>query len=131
MPRPTAGIVTDAAHSTKREVTEYQGVDLTTGDRLFYEDLGFQTVNIGEFMGVIEAIKHIIETGFEPKIIYTDSQTALSWIKNKKTASNKRYPDLQKAEIFLKTLSSDVNQIQILHWDNRSWGENPADFGNK
>lgn len=131
MSRPTAGIVTDAAHSTKREVTEYQGVDLTTGERLFYEDLGFQTVNIGEFMGVIEAIKYIIETGYEPKIIYTDSQTALSWIKNKKTASNKRYPDLQKAEIFLKALSSDTNQIQILHWDNKGWGENPADFGNK
>lgn len=131
MPRPTAGIVTDAAHSTKREVTEYQGIDLTTGERLFYEDLGFQTVNIGEFMGVIEAIKYIIETGYEPKIIYTDSQTALSWIKNKKTASNKRYPDLQKAEIFLKALSSDINQIQFIHWDNRGWGENPADFGNK
>lgn len=131
MPRPTAGIVTDAAHSTKREVTEYQGVDLTTGARIFYEDLGFQTVNIGEFMGVIEAIKFIIETGFEPKVIYTDSLTALSWIKNKKTASNKRYPDLQKSEIFLKALSSDVDQIQVLHWNNRVWGENPADFGNK
>lgn len=131
MPRPTAGIVTDAAHSTKREVTEYQGIDLTTGKRLFYEDIGYQTVNIGEFMGVIEAIKHIIETGYEPKIIYTDSQTALSWVNNKKTASNKRYPDLQKAEIFLKALSSDVDRIQILHWNNRVWGENPADFGNK
>ena len=129
--RPTAGIVTDAAHSTKREITEYQGIDLITGERLFYENLGFQTVNIGEFLGVVEAVKYIIETGYEPKIIYTDSQTAISWFNNKKTASNKRYHDLQKAEIFLKALSSDIDQIQVLHWDNKGWGENPADFGNK
>lgn len=131
MPRPTAGIVTDAAHSTKNEITEYQGIDLKTGERLFYEDIGFQTVNIGEFLGVVEAVKYIIETDFEPKTIYTDSLTAISWFNNKQTASNKRYPELQKAEIFLKALHSDVSQIQVLHWDNKAWGENPADFGNK
>lgn len=129
--RPTQGIVTDAAHSTKREITEYQGIDLTTGERIFYENIGYQTVNIGEFLGVVEAIKYIIETGYEPRIIYTDSQTAMSWLSNKRTASNKPYPDLQKAEIFLKALSADVDQIEIRHWDNKGWGENPADFGNK
>lgn len=131
MSRPTEGIVTDAAHSTKKEVTEYQAIDLKTGERIFYEDIGFQTVNTGEFLGVVEAVKHIIETGYEPKIIYTDSKTAITWFNNKKTASNKRFAELQKAEIFLKALSLDVSQIQVLHWDNKGWGENPADFGNK
>lgn len=129
--RPTLGIVTDAAHSTKNKLTEFQGIDLKTGERIFYKDLGFQTVNIGEFLGVVEAVKYIIETGYEPKTIYTDSQTAIAWFNNKQTASNKRCPDLQKAEIFLKAMCSDVDQIQVLHWDNVGWGENPADFGNK
>ena len=131
MERPTRGIATDAAHSTKYNVTEYQGIDLETGERIFYRNLGNQTVNIGEFLGVIEAAKYIIENDFQPRIIYTDSMTAISWWNNKHTASNKKNRELQKAEIFLKALSEDVDSIKVIHWDNRTWGETPADFGNK
>lgn len=128
---PTEGIATDAAHSTKNKVTEYQAVDLKTGKRLFYRNLGNKTVNIGEFLGVVEAAKYIIENDFQPRIIYTDSQTAITWFNNKKTASKKKCRDLQKAEIFLKMLSYDIETIEVRHWDNREWYENPADFGNK
>lgn len=128
---PTEGIATDAAHSTKNKVTEYQAVDLKTGKRLFYRNLGNKTVNIGEFLGVVEAAKYIIENDFQPRIIYTDSQTAITWFNNKKTASKKKYRDLQKAEIFLKMLSYDIETIDVRHWDNQEWYENPADFGNK
>lgn len=128
---PTEGIATDAAHSTKNKVTEYQAVDLKTGKRLFYRNLGNKTVNIGEFLGVVEAAKYIIENDFQPRIIYTDSQTAITWFNNKKTASKKKCRDLQKAEIFLKMLSYDIETIEVRHWDNQAWYENPADFGNK
>lgn len=131
MRRPIDGIATDAAHSTKRGVTEFQGIDLKTGKQIFYRNLGNQTVNIGEFLAVVEAAKYIIENDFEPRIIYTDSMTALTWFKNKSTASNKNNRELQKAEIFLKALSADVETIEIRHWDNKRWGETPADFGNK
>lgn len=131
MERPTAGIATDAAHSTKRSVTEYQGIDLSTGEQIFYESLGNQTVNIGEFLAVVEAAKFIIETDYEPKVIYTDSMTAISWFENKHTSSNKKNKALQKAEIFLKVFATDIEQIKVIHWDNRKWGEIPADFGNK
>lgn len=129
--RPREGIATDAAHSTKRGVTEYQGIDLATGEQIFYRNLGEQTVNIGEFLGVVAAAKYIIENDFQPRIIYTDSMTALTWFRNKSTASNKRNRELQKAEIFLKALSADVDSIEIRHWNNKEWGETPADFGNK
>lgn len=129
--RPTKGIATDAAHSTKRGVTEYQGIDLATGEQIFYRNLGEQTVNIGEFLGVVAAAKYIIENDFQPRIIYTDSMTALTWFRNKSTASNKRNRELQKAEIFLKALAADVDSIEIRHWNNKEWGETPADFGNK
>lgn len=131
MPRPIYGIATDAAHSIKRSVTEFQGVDLATGEQIFYKNLGHQTVNIGEFLAVIEAVKYIIETDFEPKVIYTDSTTAISWFNNKRTASNKRNKTLQKAEIFLKLFAADIEKIEVKHWDNKAWGETPADFGNK
>lgn len=129
--RPICGIATDAAHSTKNGVTEYQGINLDDGKRLFYKNLGNQTVNIGEFLAVVEAVKYIIENDFQPRIIYTDSMTAISWFKNKQTASNKKNVELQKAELFLRVMAADVDTIEVKHWDNRSWGETPADFGNK
>lgn len=129
--RPIRGIATDAAHSTKRLVTEYQGIDLETGEQIFYRNIGNQTVNIGEFLAVIEALKFIIENDFQPRVIYTDSMTAISWINNKETASKKKNKDLKKAEIFLKLFDEDIKTIKVIHWDNDEWGETPADFGNK
>jgi ribonuclease HI len=129
--RPTEGIATDAAHSVKNSVTEYQGINLATGERIFYENLGHQTVNIGEFLGVVQAAKYIIEHNFKPRIIYTDSQTAITWYNNKSTASKRRNKNLQKAEVFLKIMADDIDTIEVRHWDNLLWGETPADFGNK
>lgn len=128
---PVEGIATDAAHSTKNKITEFQGIDLRTGKRIFYQNLGNKTVNIGEFLGVVEAAKYIIENDYSPRIIYTDSITAIAWFQNKKTASKKKCKELQKAEIFLKALAWDVDTIEVRHWNNKEWGETPADFGNK
>ena len=107
MDYPKVGIATDAAHSMKNGVTEYQAIDLSTGERLFYQNLGNQTTNIGEFLGLMAAIKYVIENDFQPSL------------------------DLQKAEIFLKVMDYDVSTIEVRHWDTDRWGENPADFGNK
>lgn len=131
MRRPVAGIATDAAHSMKNGKTEYQGIDLATRQQIFYRDLGNQTTNIGEFLAVIEAVKYIIENDFQPRVIFTDSTTAIAWFKTKKTSSTKPCKDLQKAEMFLRAMAADVDTIEIYHWDNKRWGETPADFGRK
>lgn len=131
MRRPTEGIATDAAHSMKNGKTEYQGVNLATKKCIFYKDLGNQTTNIGEFLAVVEAIKYIIENDFQPRVIFTDSTTAIAWVKAKKTSSTKPCKDLQRAEMFLRALSADVDTIEVIHWDNKRWGETPADFGRK
>lgn len=125
------GIAVDAAHSTKNRMTEFRGVDLSTGEIIFHERLGNQTVNIGEFLAMVEAVKYIIEYDYQPKIIYTDSMTAISWFKAKRSASNKRYPRLMKAEIYLRAIAHWIDDIQIVHWNNQLWGEIPADFGRK
>lgn len=127
----TKGIAVDAAHSLKNKVTEFQGIDLKTGERIFYKRLGNQTVNIGEFLAIVEGVKWIIDHDYEPKVIFSDSMVAISWFKNKQTSSKKRNPMLQKAEIYLKITASWVDEIKVIHWDNKAYGETPADFGNK
>lgn len=124
------GIAVDAAHSMKNKVTEIQGVDLETGEIVFYRNLGNQTINIGEFLALVEGIKYIIANN-KPKIIFSDSVTAISWLRNKNTASKKRNKIVQMAEIYLKIAAYWVDKIEIIYWDNRAWGEIPADFGNK
>lgn len=125
------GIAVDAAHSQKNRKTEIQGVDLANGKYIFYKDLGNQTVNIGEFLAIVEAAKYIISTKHKPMLIYSDSTTAIAWFKAKRTASGKRNKLLQKAEIYLKACALWVDKIEIRHWNNQKLGENPADFGNK
>ena len=104
---------------------------LATRERIFYRNLGNQTTNIGEFLAVVEAVKYIIENDFQPRVIFTDSMTAIAWFKAKKTSSTKPNKDLQRAEMFLRALSADVDTIEVIHWDNKRWGETPADFGRK
>ena len=131
MSRPTVGIATDGAHSAKERLTRYRAVDLSSGMELFNHSIGNWTNNIGEFLGIVEAVKYILTHPEAPRIIYSDSITAITWYKNKTTASTKRCDDLLKAEIFLKVMAAKIEDIQVLHWDNREWGEIPADLGNK
>lgn len=125
------GIAVDAAHSTKNKMTEYRGVDLSTGEILFHKKLGNQTINIGEFMAIVDAAKYILEHDFRPRIIFSDSTTGITWYKNKRTASEKKYAQLMKAEIFLRSLAFWIDNIEVIKWDNRLWGEIPADFNRK
>ena len=125
------GIAVDAAHSTKKGRTEFRGIDLKTGKPVFYRELGNQTVNIGEFLAIVEAVKYIIENDYYPKVIFSDSTTAISWFKNKRTASGKRNAMLIKAEIYIRVMAYWIDEIEVVQWNNSKWGEIPADFGNK
>ncbi len=131
MSRPTEGIATDGAHSTRNGLTRYRGIDLRTGEELFRAGIGNQTVNIGEFLGLVEAARYIIEHDYRPQVIYSDSVTAITWFRAKRTASRKRYAALLRAEVFLKAMAAQIDRIQVVHWDNRAWGETPADFNEK
>ena len=131
MMRPQCGIATDGAHSTKNRLTRFQAVDIATGEVLFNESIGNQTINIGEFLGVVEAVKYIIANNYTPRVIYTDSMTAIAWFQAKRTASKKPYQALKRAEVFLKAFAAEIESIEVKNWDNAGWGETPADFGEK
>lgn len=129
---PTCGIACDGAHSEKNKLTQYQAVDLNTGELLFREDIGYQTVNIGEYLGLVSSIKHVLFNIKKHTEIYCDSLTAIRWVKDRYTASNKSNKDVDKAEMFVLSCWDEINRlVTIHHWDSKKWGENPADFGNK
>ena len=68
--------------------------------------------------------------------IYSDSQTAILWVKNKKVRT-KLKRDTGNEEIFglvdraLNWLENNEYSNPILKWNTKSWGEIPADFGRK
>lgn len=60
MSRPTVGIATDGAHSTKERLTRYRAVDLSSGLGIFSHSIGNKTNNIGEFLAIVETVKYIL-----------------------------------------------------------------------
>ena len=129
-------IAVDAAWNTKTGDMEYQGVYLLTGARLFLKGpFPDATNNIGEFLAIVHALA-LLSKQNSTLPIYSDSLTAISWIRKKKantklerTARNAEVFDLiQRAESWLETHRF---KNPILKWETEEWGENPADFGRK
>lgn len=129
-------LVVDAAWNTSTGDMEYQGIYLATRQKLFlkgpYAD---GTNNIGEFLAIVHALALLQQKGSTIPV-YSDSRTAISWVKKKKantklepTARNAPLFDLlDRAEIWLQT---HTFSNLILKWETTYWGENPADFGRK
>lgn len=121
----------DAACSGNPGIMEYQGVDTKTGERLFhFGPFPVGTNNIGEFLAIVHALKTTKKT------IYSDSITALAWVRNKKAAStldrNVKTEDLwKKIDEAIDWLHLNSYSNQILKWDTKQWGEIKADFGRK
>ncbi|ASV30331.1 ribonuclease H1 domain-containing protein [Maribacter cobaltidurans] len=129
-------IAVDAASSGNPGVMEYQGVDTKTQKKLFKQGPFEQgTNNIGEFLAIVHGLAFLKERNSD-RIIYTDSRTAMSWVRKKKcntklteNQKNKALFDLiKRAEKWLKT---NQYQTPVVKWETKAWGEIPADFGRK
>ena len=126
----------DAASSGNPGVMEYRGVDTETKAQLFHKG-PFQeaTNNIGEFLALVHGLA-LLKKENSNKILYTDSRTAMSWVKKKKcntkltrTKDNQLVFELvDRAEIWLK---NNTFKTKIKKWETKAWGEIPADFGRK
>ena len=114
---------------------EYRGVYLKQGRQVFHYGPIYGTNNIGEFLAIVHALALLKKHNMKMPI-YSDSQTAITWVKHKRcnttlerTEKTERlYGIIERAEIWLKT-----NEIEcpILKWETDKWGEVPADFGRK
>jgi ribonuclease HI len=129
-------ISVDAASSGNPGVMEYQGVDTKTGKKLFKQGPFPQgTNNIGEFLALVHGLAFLKERNSD-RIIYTDSRTAMSWVRKKncntklaKTEKNKDVFEL--IERAIEWLKNNSYATIIVKWETKDWGEIPADFGRK
>ena len=129
-------ICVDAASSGNPGIMEYQGVDILTKKVLFkmgpYKNA---TNNIGEFLALVHGIAYL-EKKKKSKIIYSDSKTAISWVKKKKCKTTLK-KNSENKEVFelinraVNWLNENKYNVNILKWDTKLWGEIPADFGRK
>ena len=129
-------ISVDAASSGNPGLMEYQGVDTLSKKQLFKKGpFKNATNNIGEFLALVHGIA-LIEKSKEKKIIYSDSITAMSWVKKKK-CQTKLIKNKQNEEVFLlieraiNWLKKNNHTVIIKKWKTKLWGEIPADFGRK
>jgi len=126
----------DGAWNSKTNAMEYQGVLFPNLERVFHAgpfDVG--TNNIAEFLGIVHALTYCKN---HPKIsiIYSDSHTAITWIKKKKAATKIQNNEASAYVIEIvkraeNWLINNEYKTKILKWETKLWGENPADFGRK
>ncbi|MFC0211238.1 ribonuclease H [Paenibacillus chartarius] len=126
----------DVGCSGNPGIVEYKGVDTQTGEVLFYQGpIAKGTNNLGEFLAIVHALAYLKKRGSN-KTIYTDSMTALSWIRKKEVATNLPR-DKSTEEIWalvdraLQWLRTNTYENAIVKWDTKRWGEIKADFGRK
>ena len=80
-------ISVDAASSGNPGIMEYRGVDTKTKKQLFIQGPFEEgTNNIGEFLALVHGLAFLKQKK-SARILYTDSRTALSWVKKKKCNS--------------------------------------------
>jgi len=133
----TDSISVDAACSGNPGDMEYQCVETISGKVIFHKGPFKEgTNNIGEFLGLVHALALLKKLNNHHTSIYSDSITAISWVKKKKAKTNlmeteknsELFELIERAEIWLKT---NTFENKIIKWDTQSWGEIPADFGRK
>jgi len=129
-------ISVDASCLGNPGVMEYRGVWTKTAEEIFRQG-PFEngTVNIGEFLAIVHGLAWLEKKGSTIPV-YTDSLTAISWLKNKKAntfldKNSQNDPLFQLIERAENWINTHQIRSKILKWNTEVWGEIPADFGRK
>lgn len=128
-------LAVDAACSGNPGPMEYRGVYLKTGEVVFHYGPVYGTNNIGEFLAIVHGLALLKQKGLSMPI-YSDSQNAISWVRQKKCKTKLEHTAktaelfnlIERAENWLK---SNSYSTRIIKWETTRWGEVPADFGRK
>jgi ribonuclease HI len=136
-PKPVfPSLAVDAACNTVTGEMEYRGVDAQTGREIFKQGPFLEgTNNIGEFLAIVHGLAYLKQINSNLPV-YTDSKTAISWIRIKRantklerTKNNSKLFELiSRAEAWLH---NNTWKNKLLKWETQEWGEIPADFGRK
>lgn len=125
----------DAACSGNPGKMEYRGVHVTSKEEWFRMKFPLGTNNIGEFLAIVHGLAELNRRNINIPI-YSDSATALAWVRKKKCGSKLEenaataplFELIRRAE---KWLNENSWTQPLLKWETEKWGEIPADFGRK
>lgn len=129
-------ISVDAACSGNPGDMEYRGVDTKSGKEIFhYGPIANGTNNIGEFLAIVHALALLKQKG-STLPIYSDSATAISWVRNKRVNTTIEKNDKTEKvwhliDRALTWLQHNTYSNELLKWKTDLWGEIKADFGRK
>ena len=129
-------IAVDAASSGNPGIMEYRGVDTKTKKQLFIQGPFEEgTNNIGEFLAIVHGLA-LLKKKKSNRIIYTDSRTAMSWVRKKNCntkleRTKKNEPIFNLIDRAIDWLQNNTYNTTIVKWETKAWGEIPADFGRK
>jgi ribonuclease HI len=115
---------------------EYRCVHTTSRRELFRQG-PYQngTNNVGEFLAIVHTLAIFKKRGWAYPI-YSDSKTAILWVKKKKCKTRLRRDDQNDPIFDLIARAEDwlvknEYENQVLKWETEAWGEIPADYGRK
>lgn len=134
--KPILNTISVDGACNNRGDSEYQGVYTDTKTELFKQGpFKGGSNNLMEFLALVHGLAYCKQHKLDLSI-YSDSRTAMSWVKRKtikttikRTTTNKKIFELvDRAIIWLR---NNNYQNKILKWETKAWGEIPADFGRK
>ncbi|ELP5901927.1 ribonuclease H family protein [Vibrio vulnificus] len=130
-------LTVDGSYLGKKKIMQYRCVWSQSKEEVFSsKPIEGGNQNIAEFLALVGAMKYRVSTKQYDLHIYSDSQTALSWVRNCKIKSSY---DLSKLDEVVQDrvhralkfiIKSDVRQ-NLYKWDSALWGDIPADYGRK
>jgi len=129
-------ISVDAASSGNPGKMEYRGVETKSKKQLFIQGPFEEgTNNIGEFLAIVHGLAFLKKNDSD-YIIYTDSKTAMSWVRKKicntkLERNNKNKALFELVDRAIDWLKNNSYTTTIVKWETKAWGEIPADFGRK
>lgn len=129
-------IIVDASCIGNPGPVEYKGLNLWTRKVIFkHGPYAGGTNNIGEFIAIVHALAYCKINNLNLPI-YSDSQTAIAWIRHKESnttmlPSEKNKELLSMLERANKWLKTNTFKNEVLKWNTAQWGEIPADYGRK
>ena len=107
-------ISVDAASSGNPGKMEYRGVDTQTQKELFRQGPFEQgTNNIGEFLAIVHGLAYLKQKSSN-RVLYTDSRTALSWVRKKK-CNTKLQRNSRNQKLF-ELVDRAVNWLETNHY---------------
>lgn len=146
-PRPILpSLAVDGACSGNPGQMEYQGVDTATKRQIFhFGPAPGGTNNIAEFLAIVHVLALLQKQAQErPQDaehlltlpVYSDSKTAMAWIKKRKCATKlaeteENKPLFQMIQRAENWLAVHTYRNPLIKWNTELWGEIPADFGRK